>query len=96
MKLEISKMLTLSTSHIKKETSNDLDHGNGVDIVYFKKDDYGYFIYVGEEVQSIVDYTETYDDLRMIMLFAYSVGCTWICLDCDAETIDALKTYEWE
>ena len=94
--LKISKMLTLSTAHITKETADLLDAFDiPFDICIYDKgtalDHCGWFL---------VDWTlseETIpEDLRACFKLAERNGCEWLCLDCDGPVEDCLPTYEWE
>lgn len=94
--LEISKMLTLSTAHITKETANLLDNvDTPIDVCIYDKgtatDHYGWFLVdwalAGETIP---------EDLRACFKLAESKGCNWLCLDCDGAVTELLPTYEWE
>ena len=90
--LDIAKVLTISTSHIKKETAALLDDKSwdgGISV--FEKGEFGWWIYIpsyysGENIPQ---------DLNDCILLARKHGCEWLCLDRDAEELDFLKTYEW-
>lgn len=90
--LEIAKMLTLSTAHIKKETAEFLNNPNS-DLIVFAKGEYGWFI-SGEWIQEelIPDIPE---DLIKIVHLAQENECLWICLDRDGEEIEGLPVYKW-
>ena len=89
--LEIYKMLTLSTAHIKPETAKWLDKANSCSPVY-KKDEFGWFIFI--------DYSEKHDnipkDLAKVIDFAKKNGCSWLCLDRDANETKLLPVYDLE
>ena len=96
--LEICKMLTISTAHIKEETAKILeDHSSSLidyDLVIYDKDEFGWWIHLPDE-----DYKELHnvpDDLKVCLNLAVENGCEWLCLDCDGEVVDCLPTYEWE
>lgn len=107
--MEISKMLTLSTAHITKETADKLDFEyedstydeycensicfNGGFSLY-RKDCFGWFIHIPHE--SMLDEPIIPDDLRDCFIFAKNNGCDWLCLDADGLIEKSLKTYEWE
>lgn len=88
--LEIYKMLTISTAHIKGTTAEMLE---GLDApAVYNKSEYGWFIYLNylNEDGSIPD------DLAQIIQFAKDKEIMLLCLDCDAETVEELPTYEYE
>lgn len=92
--MEIDKMLTISTGHITEKTVCKLDIEAEVNVMYlcvYKKADFGWFVYVPEDLEDI-----SYDipnDLMECLLFAKENDCAWLCLDCDGEEIEELKTY---
>lgn len=96
--MDISSMLTVSTSHISAATATKLDlsqETNGdIGIIYFNKGDYGWFIW-------LADYDDYYTDSRIpidllkVMKFAKAQNCCWLCLDCDGEVLDYLTVFDW-
>lgn len=96
-KLPIYKYLDISTAHITKETDEFLrrqvKNDNSPLIVYEKE--CGYFVCVPDEDD--LDDIEMYipSDLASCLGFARKHNCQWLILDCDAEVIDKLETYEW-
>ena len=95
--MEISKMLTLSTGHITRDTANLLESLAdeyediiGSPIIY-KKGDYGWFVHIPEELD---EYSIPYD-LLQVLEFAKRHDCDWLCLDCDGQEIEFLPQYEW-
>ena len=104
--LEISKVLTISTGHIREETAvmlervaeryTDLD----VPVVY-KKGEYGYIVHISEDSFSTEDgeavcgHEDVPADLRNCMLLAYRNGCDWLCLDRDGALLKNLPVFEW-
>lgn len=102
MDLEISKMLTISTDHIKQETYKLLETHCEDDCelpVYYKKDGYGYFIFCGKDYMNDLLNEKTFNglphDLLMCMMQTYILDCDWLCLDCDGKVVNELRTYEW-
>lgn len=92
--MEISKMLTISTAHITMETARELNiesNTNNMQLSVYKKSDYGWFIYVNDDL----DNRTIPDDLLKCLEFAKDLGCEWLCLDCDGEVLEYLYTYEW-
>lgn len=92
--MEISKMLTLSTAHITKETAEALDNevfAGCPYLVVYQKDDYGWFVYLPSKIEKI----DIPHDLKKCMLFAKDLGCDWLCLDANGEVLKYLHIYNW-
>ena len=94
--MEITCMLTLSTSHISKETAARLDDPDGFSLEcwlsIYNTQDYGWWIFV----DSANVYAEDMpDDLKACILLADANACEWLCLDCDGEILETLPTYDW-
>lgn len=101
--MEISKMLTISTAHITKETAEFIDNvcedgGLSKLIVYDKvakyidcTEEYGWFIYCNVDLPDL----NVPKDLLKVMCFTRDSNCDWLCLDRDGEVIDELDEYEW-
>jgi hypothetical protein len=97
-KLEIHKMLVLSTSHVSQTTA-DLLPRNHIDMISGDHQDWwptfsreeGWVFYVGE----LKSYKDAPSDLFFVVKYAMSHGCVWLMFDRDGETVDNLKTYEW-
>lgn len=95
MKLPIYKYLDISTAHITRETDEYLkwemesEYGN----LIVNKKECGYFICVPYNIDDIEMHIPT--DLVKCLGLAKKHGCNWLVLDCDAEIIDELETYEW-
>lgn len=89
---EVNQMITLSTGHISERTSNLLDDGSLNGIKIYKKEEYGWIIYLLDDSQ----YEKTIpEDLKTVIRFAWNKGFTVICFDRDAETIDDLPVFYW-
>lgn len=58
----------------------------------FDKDGYGWFIFVDPDTMT----DSIPADLYQVMEYAAKAGCTWLCLDADAEPVPGLPTYERE
>lgn len=106
--MEITKMLTLSTAHITKETAKILESGDrrqGTLPPYFPKGDYGWFFYVDPDYLCVHSdgrveemYPKTSGDLHDCLREAWREGCNWLCLDSDGlvvEDDDYLPVYVW-
>ena len=92
--LEISKMLTLSTAHITKDTNRLLanePYADGIQLSVFTKADFGYFIYVNDNLEN----RNIPGDLKVCLELAKENGCKWLCLDCDGDTVEGLEEYDW-
>jgi hypothetical protein len=97
---EICKMLTLSTAHVSQETAALLDgrqtHYVAEVPVTFAKGDYGWFVHVPDPRDSDPEEEQNWaPDLAACIAFARGLGCDWLCLDRDGETVGDLPTYEW-
>ena len=85
----IAKYLELSTRHIKKETIEGLDPDKWP---YSYRYEEGVFITVDE-----FSYPDGLpSDLRLLIQYAKEHDVLLIRLDCDAEEVEDLPTYEWE
>ena len=88
--LEIYRILTISTAHIKGTTAELLE---GLDApAVYSKSEHGWFIYLNY----LNDDGNIPGDLAQVILFAQNKGISILCLDCDADTVDQLPTYEYE
>lgn len=88
----VTKMLELSTAHIKESTNQWLEYQSN--IVTFCKKGYGWFIFVpDDEIEEYLDGVP--EDLKDIIKYAVMKKCNWICLDSDADTIEQLTQYDW-
>jgi len=96
--MEIDKMLTVSTAHISIETNNwlirECNPSSATDITAYMKDDVGFFVYVPDLSQFIVQNIP--EDLVKCMKLAYENGCSWLCLDCDGSEVEGLEVFNWE
>ena len=88
-KYEISKVLTLTTSHITLETSGWLSDEHGCSLPCYPTE-YGFFVFVPGCESYVVP-----DDLRQVCSLATKLGCNWVQLDCDAGTVEELPQYDW-
>ncbi len=94
--LEIHKILTLSTTHISKKTADSLNMLNNEDLILYKKDEFGWFIYIIDGDSERINDKSIPDDLAAIIKLAKSKECEIICLDRDACKVDGLFTYDWD
>ena len=93
--MNITKCLTISTAHITGETAEKLDQNfcmGEIDLAVYDKGDYGWWIYIGNDLKDIPDGLP--DDLMQCIALAYAYDCEWLCLDQAAEEV-YLPVYEW-
>lgn len=94
-KLEISKMLTLSTAHITEATSKRLEsdpNDNNLGLCVYSTP-YGWFIMIDERTVKDADHLPK--ELANLIKFANDLDCKVLHLDCDAEIVDYLETFDW-
>ena len=98
--MEISKMLTLSTSHVTEATLTKLESeatdNNYPCLSVYKKEDFGYIIYIDKHAYNR-DHAGDYlpGDLRTVVAFTIETGCNILCLDCDGEELVCIPHYEY-
>lgn len=90
---EIAKMLTISTGHVSRETAAKLEHGGACFLSIFAKGEYGWFIFVARDDDSMGGAPP---DLAACIAKARALGCDWLCLDRDGDELDGLPVYDWE
>ena len=95
--MEIYKMLTISASHIKRETWRMLQEDQIESVATYKKeyngDLYGFFIVASDcEVDEVA---EVAPDLAECIEFALLHDCAWLCIDEDGEVTPMLPSYKW-
>lgn len=102
--MEISKMLTLCTSHVTDQTLQLLDKdstdNNFPWLSIYKKEDYGYFIYIVDKKtfckQKASSPNSLPADLVTVIAFTIEAGCDILCLDSDGEELVCLPHYEYQ
>lgn len=96
-KLEIDKMLTISSRHVSADTKDLLDQAvddNEEDPMppVYEKQGYGWFVACDP------DNEETWDnypaDLVQCMKLARNNGCFWLCLDADGPRVETLEFFD--
>jgi len=96
-KLEIDKMLTISSRHVSADTKDLLDQAtddNEEDPMpsVYEKQGYGWFVACDP------DNEETWDnypaDLVQCMKLARDNGCFWLCLDADGPRVETLEFFD--
>lgn len=85
-KLEIPRMIVLSTSHLTEKACNDF---LPTYIHAYSKADYGWFVYVEPAPDGLPD------SLIACLQFAHELGCEWVMFDRDADPISVLPSYSW-
>ena len=98
-KMEITKMLTISTAHISRDTARKLSdraYCQQMDTAVFEKDRYGWWVYCNSVLEDDLGGREWVpDDLWRCMELANKNSCEWLCLDSDAQIIEGLPVYDW-
>ncbi len=93
--MEITRMWTLSTAHISRETDQWLTEQSKEPTeglcIYEKTG--GHFIHVPDDF----DFEEMNLPKDIETIIAFAIGCDfdWICLDCDGPIEKTFSTYEW-
>ena len=95
--MEITKMLTLSTGHIKESTirllEEEPDTNRFPTIGVYEKGEYGFFVYLtNDELPNSLDKLPA--DLAAVVKFTLDAGCSVLCLDCDGEELLELPFYD--
>lgn len=93
-KYDITKMVTISTAHIKESTTSFLEETLLLPVY---PSDYFYMIWIEDDTE----YYDTFknaipNDLWACIMFAHNLGCQWLRLDRDGEIMDELPIYEWK
>lgn len=93
--MEISKMLTLSTTHMSLKTAQSMEKGEDFGLVIYEKLDYGWFILVDPEVLDADESGVIPADLYHLLHVAKNHDCRWLDLDCDGNVEPDLPAYDW-
>lgn len=101
--LEISHMATVSISHIRQSTAEEMmldGVTNKFMVPIYTKSvpndndpGYGFYVYLDSACLENGDFPE---DLTAVIELALDNGCDVLCLDSDGPEIDGLTVYEWE
>lgn len=86
------QMLVLSTAHLREATCNEWLPN--CPWACFEKAEWGYFLYACDD-PGITHVDSVPNEIKLIVEYALSVGCSWIMLDCDGPVQDGLVVYEW-
>lgn len=87
-RMDIVKMLTISTAHITKRTTgllNNAEWCNRNCLMVCKKHEYGWFIYVPDDTSYLYGIP---NDLKSCMQFAMENQIQWLCLDSDGPVME--------
>ena len=97
-KYDITKMVTISTAHIKESTTSFLEETLLFPVYQFYYFDYFYIIWIEDDTESYLKPFKNAipNDLWACIMFAHNLGCQWLCLDGDGEIVDELPVYEWK
>lgn len=99
--LEISKMLTISTAHVTKDTFEALlldGIRNEIMLPVYAKitpdneQNFGLFIYVEP---TCVEQGQIPEDLMQLIKLAQENDCSILCLDGDGPEVEGYQTYDW-
>lgn len=91
--LEISKVLTVSTSHITDYAYERLI-SDDCPLAVYKKGNCGLFVYLPEELDG---YFQTVPaSVTAVMTYAKANGCSMVCFDSDGPVMSKLPVYEWK
>lgn len=99
--LEISKMLTVSTTHVTEATYKALlldNMRNEIMLpIYVKCAGYGqsFGLYIYLE-PTCIEQGKIPEDLMPLVKLAQENNCNILCLDGDGPELDGYQTYEWE
>lgn len=99
---EITKMMTISTTHINQKSNEFLDDRCDeieegfipyVPLTVLEKHGYGWIIYIDKEE---IDDKQIPTDIKDCMYYALDHDCDILCLDCDGPIVDDLPKYKWQ
>ena len=100
-KLDIVKMLTVFTGHVREETFEALrldGIANEIGLAVYGKDTcdneacYGLYIYLDKQA---VENTNIPEDLKPLIKLAQDNGCEVLCLDSDGMELDGYMVFDW-
>lgn len=106
MKLEIDKVVNLSTAHITEKDNTlltEIVEDEHPEAGWTIATDYGFMVFVPsrgnkEEVaEHVYGFTKVGMSPQFIALYmlAAEQGCTWLRLDCDIPEVKGLPTFDW-
>lgn len=98
--MEITRMLTISTAHISKETADLLagEYPLGsvptweMSVGIYDKDGYGWYIYssLDEHIHPSMP-----EDLAACLRLAHKHQCAVLCLDTYGDVVEGFPVYDW-
>lgn len=88
----IRRFLDLSTSHMTPETREGWTMGIGRP-GWATPTEFGFFVWAGTEEDEEPD-ADLPEDVATCRRFARCLGCDYLLFDADADTIDALPTFD--
>lgn len=99
-RLDITKVLNLSTTHITKNTAEKLDkcvlNNDYIPLCsVYEKGEYGWYVYIDDTDDPNLIPDELCD-IRDCIIFALKHDITCICFDRDADMVIGLPVYNWE
>lgn len=101
-KLEVSKMLTVSTAHVTESTFEALmsdSTQNEIGLPIYSKstpdngENFGLYVYITEDC---LDWDHMPGDLKPLIKLSQKTGCSVLCLDSDGPEVKGLPVYDWE
>ena len=105
--MEITKMLTISTAHVKPSTHKELIRASdphfqstcvfdyNIPFAVYRKGDYGFIIYITEDTMDRALMGELCpNDLTKVALYTVDHECNVLCLDADGEILPDLPNYK--
>lgn len=97
-RLDITKVLNLSTAHITKNTAETLGRcALSNDYIplcsVYEKGEYGWYVYIDSNDPNLIP--NELSDIRDCIIFALKHNITCICFDRDADTVVGLPVYNW-
>ena len=99
-KLDITRVLNLSTAHITQDTADTLArcalNNDYIPLCsVYERGEYGWYVYIddSDDPNFIPD---ELSDIRDCIIFALKHDINCICFDRDADTVIGLPVYNWE
>ena len=106
MKLDIDKVLNLSTIHITEDDNiilTQITEDGHPEAGWVISTDYGFMIFVppGGNTEEVAEHVHGFKQVGMSNAFidlyklAAEQQCTWLRLDCDIPEVDGLQIFDW-
>lgn len=98
-KLDITRVLNLSTAHITKNTVDTLGrcalNNDYIPLCeVFEKGEYGWYVYIDSDDPNLIP--DELSDIRDCVIFALKHDINCICFDRDADIVIGLPVYDWK